>query len=157
MPEHEEKRKLVTVELEPRGDDSDEVFGRGIAWNALSFAGLRAVTGPSVPALPWTAWHHSDRFFLNPDAAQRHDLRKAVAPPKQDTVNLAAGSGQNEFARQSTVILSDPLLPSQWHNTGTPAVDINITEAWGYFTGLGIRFGVYDDGIDRAHVDLSAN
>jgi Ca2+-binding RTX toxin-like protein/subtilisin-like proprotein convertase family protein len=155
--EHEEKRKLVTVELEPRGDDSDDVFGRGIALNALSFTGLRSVPGSSAPELPWTAWHQSGGFFLNPDAALSHALRKAIAPPKQDTVNSAAVSGQNEFARQSTVVLSDPLLPSQWHNTGTPAVDINMTEAWDYFTGLGIRFGVYDDGIDRAHVDLSAN
>ena len=68
-----------------------------------------------------------------------------------------AATGPGRVARKSTVVLSDPLLPSQWHNVGTPAVDINITEAWGYFTGLGIKFGVYDDGIDKAHVDLAAN
>lgn len=63
----------------------------------------------------------------------------------------------SEFDRRPAYIPSDPLFSSQWHNAGTPAVDINITEAWDYYTGAGIKFGVYDDGIDNDHVDLSAN
>ena len=62
-----------------------------------------------------------------------------------------------EFAHQTTFVSSDPLFSSQWHNTGTAAVNINITNAWNYFTGAGVRFGVYDDGVDSNHVDLAAN
>jgi Ca2+-binding RTX toxin-like protein/subtilisin-like proprotein convertase family protein len=75
---------------------------------------------------------------------------------KQDAANLAA-SGTDEFARETLFIPTDPLFSNQWHNAGTTAVDINITEAWDYFTGAGISFGVYDDGIDDDHADLAAN
>ncbi len=80
---------------------------------------------------------------------------QAIVPQKQ-----AAGQDHvavDPFARQSTVMPSDPLLPSQWHNVGNANVDINITEAWTYFSGLGVKFGVYDDGINATHVDLEAN
>lgn len=77
---------------------------------------------------------------------------------KQAGPFAARFAGTGEFARQTTAFVpSDPLFPSQWHNAGTVAVDINITDAWSYFTGRGIKFGVYDDGIDNEHIDLAAN
>lgn len=73
----------------------------------------------------------------------------------------AAGSGRisniGEFDKLRTFAPSDPLFSQQWHFTGNDRIDINITEAWDYFSGLGIKFGIYDDGIDVNHADLAAN
>ena len=68
----------------------------------------------------------------------------------------AAISRETASPRRAAFIPSDPLFSSQWHFAGTAAVDLNITDAWGYFTGVGVSFGVYDDGVDSNHVDLAA-
>ena len=66
-------------------------------------------------------------------------------------------SGADEFAIKYALSPSDPLFNQQWHFAGNAKVDINITEAWDHYTGAGISFGVYDDGIDDNHRDLAAN
>lgn len=51
----------------------------------------------------------------------------------------------------------------QWHlrNTGqlpgTLGIDVNVTTVWDSYTGLGIRMGIVDDGLEVAHPDLSPN
>ena len=57
-------------------------------------------------------------------------------------------SGAGDFAIQKAFVPSDPLFSQQWHFAGNAKVDINITEAWDHYSGAGINFGVYDDGID---------
>jgi Ca2+-binding RTX toxin-like protein/subtilisin-like proprotein convertase family protein len=66
-------------------------------------------------------------------------------------------SGAGDFAIQKAFVPSDPLFSQQWHFAGNAKVDINITEAWDHYSGAGINFGVYDDGIDDNHSDLAAN
>lgn len=54
-------------------------------------------------------------------------------------------------------------LGYQWHlrNTGqspgTFGIDANVTGVWDNYTGLGIRMGIVDDGLEVFHPDLSAN
>lgn len=74
--------------------------------------------------------------------------------PKTPTAQSAFTTA-SEFDRAVTFVPTDPLFSSQWHNAGTPAVNINITQAWDYYTGAGVRFGIYDDGIDIRHPDLA--
>ena len=50
---------------------------------------------------------------------------------------------------------SDPLFANQWHlNT---AFGVNVIPAWDDYNGAGVRVAVFDQGIDRFHVDLDAN
>ena len=138
---------MVSFELEPRGDDIEGFSMRWVGLNFLWPTGLHAVPARSEFAFRFMSGRHNDSSFPERPATRQTDTIEAVAPPKQTVGTPDAAMGLDVFARRSTVVLSDPLLPSQWHNVGTAAVDINITEAWGYFTGLGIKFGVYDDGI----------
>ncbi len=48
---------------------------------------------------------------------------------------------------------TDPQFPNQWHLTAIG----NITRIWDEYRGGGVRVGVYDDGIERAHTDLDDN
>lgn len=81
---------------------------------------------------------------------------KAIAlPPKLKTAAQNTLTTAGEFDRAVTFTPTDPLFTSQWHNAGTPAVNTNITQAWDYFTGTGVTFGIYDDGIDIRHPDLA--
>jgi Ca2+-binding RTX toxin-like protein len=125
--------------------------------NALSVAGSHWAPGGSISAFFSAKGRHFDSFFPESNPGSRFGLLEAFAPPKPEAVQVSAAAGQGEFARQATVVLSDPLLPSQWHNSPTSAVNINIVEAWTYFSGRGVKFGVYDDGIDITHPDLAAN
>jgi len=78
-----------------------------------------------------------------------------AAPPKSETAAQNTLTTAGEFDRAVTFTSTDPLFTSQWHNAGTPAVNTNITQAWDYFTGAGVTFGIYDDGIDIRHPDLA--
>lgn len=76
-----------------------------------------------------------------------------MQPAGKMTSSIIAG----EFDRAKDFVPSDPLFSSQWHNAGTAAVNINITKAWDYFSGAGVKFGIYDDGIDNDHIDLAGS
>lgn len=47
----------------------------------------------------------------------------------------------------------------QWglYNADDPYIDIDISEAWGYSTGRGIKIAIIDSGIDHNHEDLKEN
>lgn len=53
----------------------------------------------------------------------------------------------------SAFLPEDPLAPEQWHLLQLG----NIQRVWSEFTGLGIHVGVYDDGIQFTHPDLTDN
>ena len=87
-----------------------------------------------------------------------------------DRVVIAATSGSRSTTANVDIALRfDPLLPNQWHlrNTGQYAFsdtrpvagfDINVGPAWeSGFSGLGIKVGVVDDGLEIAHEDLVGN
>lgn len=90
---------------------------------------------------------------LSPAGPARSKL--PATPPKVETTAQSALTMSGEFDRATTFVPTDPLFASQWHNAGTPAVNINITQAWDYYTGAGVKFGIYDDGIDIRHPDLA--
>jgi subtilisin-like proprotein convertase family protein len=48
--------------------------------------------------------------------------------------------------------LQNPSLGNQWHLTQVFKGDPN--RIWSEFTGANVRVGVYDDGIDKSHIDL---
>jgi len=59
---------------------------------------------------------------------------------------------------------TDPLYAQQWHfgllgrlGFGTAADTTGIERIWASYTGAGIRVGIWDDGIESSHWDLSAN
>lgn len=60
-------------------------------------------------------------------------------------------------------IPNDTLFPNQWHlrntgqNGGTPGVDVNITNVWNTYRGLGVTIGIVDDGLQVSHPDLAPN
>lgn len=75
-------------------------------------------------------------------------------------------SGQTTGPRggiERNALPTDPLFANQWHllNTGqngaAPGVDMNVTKVWEDFTGRGVTVGIWDDGVDYLHADLSAN
>ncbi|NCG18300.1 MAG: S8 family serine peptidase [Rhodobacterales bacterium] len=65
-----------------------------------------------------------------------------------------------EMPVRKLAVPNDPLLDQQWHliNTGqrgyVAGVDINVSEAWQYTHGAGVRIAVLDTGIDTLHPDL---
>ena len=62
----------------------------------------------------------------------------------------------DEFASVATTsalaLPGDPLFANQWHLNA-----INVLAAWNDYTGAGVSVAVYDQGIDRLHVDLDGN
>ncbi len=61
---------------------------------------------------------------------------------------------------------NDPLFVDQWHLRNTGQVgpggvagksgeDLNVSMAWNYATGTGVRIAVVDDGVDIGHEDLN--
>ncbi len=91
----------------------------------------------------------------------------AISTDRNPTEALKQTGGGATFASSDAVAISptfvpsDPLFSSQWHlkNTGQggrlAGVDVNITGAWDFYTGAGIKFGVYDDGVDAQNPDLA--
>ncbi|MDE6416739.1 MAG: S8 family serine peptidase [Duncaniella sp.] len=63
------------------------------------------------------------------------------------------------FSYDAREISYDPDVYSQWnlHNPSYEGVDLNVSNAWCYSTGRGIKVAVIDEGIDLAHVDLIDN
>jgi subtilisin family serine protease len=95
-------------------------------------------------------------------------LSSATTTSDRVTVKATAGS-DTVTANVNIALRYDPLLPHQWHlrNTGqyafsdirpTPGFDINVASAWAQgYSGLGIKVGVVDSGLEIGHEDLSAN
>jgi proprotein convertase subtilisin/kexin type 2 len=81
-------------------------------------------------------------------------------------VSIAEVLSVGSAAPLAAVIPNDPLFGEQWHlrNTGQAGVgevpgkageDLNVTMAWNYATGTGVRIAVVDDGMDIHHEDLN--
>ena len=65
-----------------------------------------------------------------------------------------------EFVFSGTENISwDENVSEQWglYNTTNPAVDINISSAWNYATGRGIKIAITDNIFDLTHADLIDN
>ncbi|MBN8651717.1 MAG: S8 family peptidase [Cytophagales bacterium] len=63
-----------------------------------------------------------------------------------------------EFRFESSCT-NDPDFGSLWglSNASNPAVDINACQAWGITQGANVKIAIVDKGIEKTHVDLSAN
>jgi len=63
------------------------------------------------------------------------------------------------FSMDALEISYDPDVYKQWglYNSQNEEYDINISKAWSYATGRGIKIAIVDQGIDLAHQDLAAN
>lgn len=64
-----------------------------------------------------------------------------------------------DFAFNAEEISYDPNVCDQWglYNSEYPDIDINISKAWNYATGKGIKIAIIDGGVDVYHEDLSEN
>ena len=63
------------------------------------------------------------------------------------------------FSYDMLEISYDPNVFDQWglYNSTNEGMDINVSNAWNYSTGRGIKIAVIDLGIDLTHQDLAAN
>ena len=88
---------------------------------------------------------------------QPRQLHKRLPIPAKHPVDSSIQS-INDLA--SSLGISDPIFPQQWHlyNPFQPGHDINVTGLWAQnITGEGVRVAVIDDGLDLDTEDLKDN
>lgn len=53
----------------------------------------------------------------------------------------------------------DERVDEQWglYNTSNDSIDINVSSAWNYATGRGVKVGIFDSYVDCSHPDLKDN
>jgi subtilisin family serine protease len=108
-------------------------------------------------------WGTTDEFVLRLNDPKRDDaVRKAQLLYENKAVLWAEPHFIREYKKSATP--NDPLFANQWHlsNTGqgggTVNADVNAITAWNTTTGSStIVIAVVDDGVQKAHEDLSAN
>lgn len=68
-------------------------------------------------------------------------------------------SSYPSFSMDALEISYDPDVYKQWglYNSKYDGYDINISKAWNYATGRGIKIAIVDEGIELTHQDLAAN
>lgn len=116
-----------------------------------------------------------------PDAAVAGGKKQAGSPPAGSsgsgsgggTTTTGSGGGSTSPAADKfpmvtllwhslnpptgdTATPTDPLFGQEWNLTSTIA-GIDVLRAWQNYTGLGIKVGIVDDGIDYKHPDLSTH
>lgn len=83
-------------------------------------------------------------------------------------VNKIQGDKRIEFAEPNFIVFakldtSDPYFGSQWainnqgYLGGTVDADMDVSEAWAYSTGSGIKIAILDTGVELTHPDLASN
>src|SRR5262249_35480346 len=61
----------------------------------------------------------------------------------------------SQIAATALPLPTDPLFPAQWYLHG--AFGINVVKVWDNYTGAGVKVAVFDQGVDRFHVNLDGN
>lgn len=105
-------------------------------------------------------------------------VRQNVFMPLWYTLRIAQGSSSDpvevakaiyetgQFASASPdffchpyAISNDPNVYDQWglYNSLCPNVDISVSKAWNYATGLGVKIALIDSGVDKTHPELAPN
>lgn len=87
-----------------------------------------------------------------------------ITMPLTDIANRMYESGlfasvSPDFACNGSEISYDPYVHSQWglYNSTNEGYDINVSQAWNYATGRGVKIAIVDNGVDIWHKDLAAN
>lgn len=81
-------------------------------------------------------------------------------------ISVGAVTPITDLASATDIVPNDPLFIDQWHLkntgqtgrdgvTGKVGEDINVSRAWAFATGNGIRIAIIDDGLDINHEDLN--
>ncbi len=140
-----------------RQDDEARSDGQGIIFDLLPSPRMFPGSGALEFVSSFKAsWLFGSSFSTGAGFPRLSETAFEAAAEMKSS-NAAPEPGSADFLRQTAFVPSDPLFGQQWHFAGNASVDINITEAWNYFSGAGVKFGVYDDGIDNDHLDLAAN
>lgn len=105
-------------------------------------------------------------------------VRQNKFMPLWYTLHLSSGSQQNpvevanalyetgmfaaaepDFSFNPLEISYDPEVQNQWglYNSKHEGIDINVSAAWNYSTGRGIKIAIVDQGIELTHDDLKDN
>ncbi|MBI5801449.1 MAG: S8 family serine peptidase [Verrucomicrobia bacterium] len=124
----------------------------GTVAGPLALAG-GAVTGAELPHLPG---HY---LFTAAQTAGALNLSEWLR------TQPGVMSAHPQLARQmiKRFVPNDTLFTNQWHllntgqNGGTAGADINVTNVWDTFRGVGVTIGIVDDGLQGTHVDLTNN
>lgn len=68
-------------------------------------------------------------------------------------------SAEPDFSFDPIEISYDPEVHNQWglYNSTNEGIDINVSAAWNYSTGRGIKIAIVDQGIELTHDDLKDN
>ena len=76
----------------------------------------------------------------------------------QESGDFAAASPDFSFSNGSDISY-DPYVHKQWglYNASNEGYDINVSPAWNYATGQGVKVAVVDGGFDIHHKDLAEN
>ncbi|KAJ9109059.1 hypothetical protein QFC21_000386 [Naganishia friedmannii] len=101
---------------------------------------------------------HSSPRAATP-AHRRRSLNQRSSLSNRTTITQRDTLEELTYA-QTSLSLSDPLLPKQWHliNTIFPDISLNVTGVWGEdVTGKGVKVAIIDDGLDMHSDDLAEN
>lgn len=68
-------------------------------------------------------------------------------------------SAEPDFSFDPLEISYDPEVHNQWglYNKNHTDIDINVSPAWNYSTGRGIKIAIVDEGVELTHDDLKNN
>jgi subtilisin-like proprotein convertase family protein len=102
-------------------------------------AGATSVT-VNVPILGNTVFQPNRTFALNVTAAGNPHTYTALGTIVDDDAPASLG------------LPSDPQLGNQWY-----LYTVRAEQAWALATGLGVKVGVFDEGIDSSDADLAPN
>ncbi|MCM1439760.1 MAG: S8 family serine peptidase [Roseburia sp.] len=80
-----------------------------------------------------------------------------IANSLYETGNFSSCSP--EFSCDGMEISYDPEVMKQWglYNSINEGIDINISNAWSYATGRGVKIAIVDSGVQVRHQDLAQN
>ncbi len=80
-----------------------------------------------------------------------------LADPSTGILGQATGQGRilDDDDGAAAIRPSDPLLGLQWYLY--PGIGANVLPVWSDYSGRGVKVGVFDQGIDPLHPDLSMN
>src|SRR5262249_10669471 len=143
---------IETITIAALADSASAVMAEvGTAPNSLSFFGSLFGSAAESSSTAVSPSAGTGAFAGNGSSSGDSGAAMRVGGEGSETVV----ADLSQIAATALPLPTDPLFASQWHLTG--AFGINVVKVWDDYTGAGIKVAVFDQGIDRFHVDLDGN